>query len=164
MQYAIMTREEFDEHKRRLDEQLRAGVELLETAHRHQVRALELVWMTTADSGAALPRLAQQTAPQAVAPAAAPPAAMAPAPPPRPVRRDAWQLLSEVENALASVADVFDRNDLCRALGYQPDRGSLYRTLQNLLDEGALTLEQRGAGRIPSRYRKSRAAAPRPVA
>jgi hypothetical protein len=33
---------------------------------------------------------------------------------------------------------VFDRNDICRAIGYEPDRGSLYRTFKGLIEEGVI--------------------------
>ncbi len=155
-----MTRDEYEERKRRIEAQLRAGIELLEAACRQQLRALDLVWMTTAEgdvafSGMPLEPLVSLPGP---APSAPPPAAI-PAPqtkPPssRPARRAAWQLLEDVEKALSAVAEVFDRNDICDALGYEPDRGSLYRTLQQLIREGVLALEDRGVGKQPSRYRK----------
>ena len=151
-----MTREEYEDRKRRLDEQLRAGVELLEAAHRQQVRALDLVWMTTADEEVALPRLPAEVSspPQAQPPAAAPSPAP-PAPLKKPPRRTAWQLQGEVEAALEHVPEIFDRNDLCRALGYEPDRGSLYRALSQLKDDGIIVVEESGGGRTPSRYRKT---------
>lgn len=144
-----MTREEYEERKRRLDEQLRAGVELLEAAHRQQVRALDLVWMSTADEGVSLEEAPSRPEARAPAPAQAPSA------PPRPARRSAWQLREDVEAALARLPELFDRNDLCRALGYEPDRAALYRTLWDLIGTGALTLADRGSGRTPSRYRKT---------
>jgi len=156
-----MTREEFEDRKRRLDEQLRASFELLEAAHRHQVRALELVWLATAEGAATLPALpADSSLSQPVSQTAAAPAPAPPAPPPKRRRRYAWELQDEVRKALARVPDVFDRNDLCRALGYEADRGSLYRTLWELIDEGVLALEVRGGGRTPSRYKKTRSEAP----
>ncbi|HEX6901185.1 MAG TPA: hypothetical protein VF789_15780 [Thermoanaerobaculia bacterium] len=54
-----MTRDEYEQRKRRLEGQLQAGVELLEAAYREQIRALELVWMTRSKEGVArflLPR------------------------------------------------------------------------------------------------------------
>ena len=40
-----MSREQYEQRKRRLEEQLRAGIQLLESAYQAQVRALDLVWM-----------------------------------------------------------------------------------------------------------------------
>lgn len=142
-----MTREEYEDRKRRLDEQLRSGVELLEAGHRQQVRELELAWMASAEETDSSSRPVSQ--PVAV-PAPAPTA-----PPPGPRRREAGEFQDEVVAALAHVPDVFDRNDLCRALGYKPVRGSLYRELWKLIEDGVLTLADRGAGRTPSRYRKT---------
>ena len=154
-----MTREEYEDRKRWLDEQLRAGVELLEAAHRQQVRALDLVWMTTAEDAVAFPQ-ATATSSRPEAQPAAPTVPARPAPPPKPRRRTPWELQDEVRAALAKVPELFDRNDLCRALGYEPDRGSLYRALWQLIGEGLLALEDRGGGRTPSRYRKTETAAP----
>ena len=39
-----MTRQEFEERRQRLDEELRTGIELLEASHRARVRALEHLW------------------------------------------------------------------------------------------------------------------------
>ncbi len=146
-----MTREEYEERKRRLDEQLRSGVELLEIAHRQQVRALDLVWSTTAEGDVALPRLTMEIPPQVRPPAAVP---APPGPPPRPARRAAWELYRDVKAALAHVPEIFDRNHMCQALGYEPDRGSLYRALQELKGEGVLAVHQDGSGRVPMQYRK----------
>jgi len=156
-----MTRDEYEERKRRIEAQLGAGIELLEAACRQQLRALDLVWMTTAEEDVAFPAMPPE--PFGPTPVPAPtslPPATSPAPPQvkppsnRPQRRASWQLIEDVEKALADVPKVFDRNDICDALGYEPDRGSLYRILQELIGEGILTLEGRGAGKNPSRYRK----------
>jgi hypothetical protein len=154
-----MTREEYEDRKRRLDEQLRAGVELLEAAHRQQVRALDLVWMATTEEAVEIPRPAAaevpRPGPQPAAPAPAPPA-----PPPKPRRREPGELRDEVAAALAQVPDVFDRNDLCRALGYPPDRGSLYRALMELVSEGVIAIEKRGEGKRKSLYKRLGPATP----
>jgi hypothetical protein len=148
-----MTREEYEERKRRLDEQLRAGFELLEAAHQQQVRALDLVWMSTADEAVPLPRFPAEASRPEDQPAAASAQASQPA------RRSGWQIQGDIEAALAQVPEVFDRNDLCRTLGYEPDRAFLYRTLWDLIGKGVLALQDRGSGRTPSRYRKTVAVA-----
>jgi hypothetical protein len=146
-----MTRDEYETRKRRLDEQLRAGVELLESAHRQQVRALDLVWMTTAEEPLAFP-LPPAEAPPRPEPQ---PAAAPPAPPPKPRRRGDWEFQEEVEAALARVPDVFDRNDICQTLGYNPDRATLYRALLLLTEKGLTVIEKLGGGRTSTRYRKT---------
>ncbi len=145
-----MTHDEYEQRKRRLEEELRAGVELLETAHRHQLRALQLVWAAT---GMEIP-------PPVVAPAAAAVyTAPAPAAPtevtPARARRGPWELHNDVVDALDVVPEVFDRNDVCRVIGYEPDRGSLYRTFLDLKEEGTLVIQKRGSGRSPTLYRKT---------
>jgi hypothetical protein len=148
-----MTRDEYETRKRRLDEQLRAGVELLEAAHRYQVRALDLVWtMTTSEEPISFPLPPAEGIPEPQ-PAAAP--APAPAPPPKPRRRGDWEFQEEVEAALAQVPDVFDRNDICQALGYNPDRATLYRALLLLAEKGLTVVEKLGGGRTSTRYRKT---------
>ena len=125
-----MTREEYDERRRRLDEELRAGRELLEASHRAQVRALDLHWM--AEQGSAVPE----------------------PPPERRPRRPALELYDAVCERLDDLPEVFTKDDLCRALGETPDRRALFRVMQDLAREGWIRLEDRGAGRIPSSYRR----------
>lgn len=156
-----MTRDEYEERKRRIEAQHRAGIELLEAACRQQLRALDLVWMTTAEGDVAFPPIPVgplpsplDMVPSSPTPAASPAPPQAEPPARRPQRRAAWQLLADVEKSLADLPAVFDRNDVCEALGYEPDRGSLYRILQQLIRDGILALEDRGAGKHPSRYRK----------
>jgi hypothetical protein len=147
-----MTRDEYEQRKRRLDEQLRAGIELLEAAHRQQVRALELVWMTTAEEDLTLPQAhLLETAEVS--------RAQGPAEPARTSRRKAWQLSDEIEDILGSLPEVFDRNHVTQALGYEPDRGSLYRVLEQLARSGVLSIQMRGAGKVSTKYRKTGASA-----
>ena len=70
------------------------------------------------------------------------------------------QLLVDIRTALAQVPEVFDRHDLLRALGYQPDRSSLYRVLESLVKEGVVVLDSYGAGKIPAKYSKTPGASP----
>ena len=132
MHWASMNREEYEERRRRLDEELRAGMELLEASHRAQVRALELHW--AAEEGSAVP---------------------VPGPPPekRP-RRPALELYETVLERLGDLPEVFTKEDLCRALGETPDRRALYRVMTDLAREGWVRIEERGAGRVPSSYRR----------
>lgn len=159
-----MTHEEYERRKQQLEEQLRAGIALLEAAHRQQSRALELVWRMSAEEDFPLP--ATGTEEPAALPDDPPPPVPGSLPvvPSRPRRRGAWELQDDAESALASVPEVFDRNHLCQALGYEPDRGSLYRTLQALVDEGRLAIQRHGSGKTPTQYRKIPAGASPPVA
>ena len=145
-----MKREEYEQRKRRLEEQLRAGVELLEAAYREQMRALDLVWMARSEEEMMLsPLPALETA----RPAAREEAPRIPAPVAR--RRQRGDLSEEVMAALDSLPEVFDRNQVCEVLGYQPDRSSLFRVLQQLAFQGVLAFESYGGGRRTTKYRKT---------
>ena len=150
-----MTHDEYEQRKRRLEEELRAGVALLETAFRHQIRALQLVWAAAGGEDVEIPPPVVAL-PAARAPLPAAPALPAPPPaPPPPARRRSWELLDDIMTALAGIPEVFDRNDICRAIGYEPDRGSLYRTFQELTQDGVIAIERRGTGKLPTRYKKT---------
>lgn len=138
-----MTQREYELRRQRLDDQLREGIELLQAAHRQQVRALELVWQMAAEELLEAPD--PEPAP------AAPPAPVAPPPPPR---RSTWEVAADLDKALERLPEVFDRNDLCAALGYEPDRNALYRALQRAVEDGRLRLEERGGGQRSTKYRR----------
>ena len=71
-----------------------------------------------------------------------------------PARRGIGALYHEVLHALHKVPEEFDRNDVVRALGYEPHRGSLLRTIEELREEGWLRIEGHGRGNLPNRYRQ----------
>lgn len=133
-----MTRDEYERRKGRLEEQLRAGIELMESAYRAQVRALDLVWMVQAEEDAKAPAQPEHLPP-----------------PDRPRRRSAPEVDADVRAAFERLPKSFTRSDVCEALGYEPDRGALYRTLQNLTREGALRVEAPGGGQRATAYRKT---------
>ncbi|MES1240111.1 MAG: hypothetical protein ABUT39_00690 [Acidobacteriota bacterium] len=132
-----MTREEYEARRRRLDEQRKAGLELIEASYQAQLHALEQLW----SSGSAAPA---PPAPQPVNPAP---------PPESPVpRRRHGQVYDDVVKLYWKLPAEFDRNDVCQALGYEPDRNSLFRILNDLVEKGSLVVAQRGGGRVPTRY------------
>lgn len=141
-----MRTKEFLQRRRELDERLRAGIELLEAAHRTEVQALETLWASYAEPES----LAEPAAPP-VPEALAPPAA--PAPQPR-ARREAGTLYEEVLEALDQLPQEFDKNDVCRAIGQVPHRASLHRVLQELTFNGALKVVNSSIGRRSTVYRK----------
>ena len=136
----------------RLAEQRRWGIELVETAHQAQVRALDLVWMLQGEGAGAGPAIASSsTAPSAPAPAKQeilPSAA-------KPRRRLGAEVETDVYAALPRLPETFTRRDVCNALGYEPDRGALYRTLQRLVEEGRAHVVSPGNGQRPTVYRRS---------
>ncbi|PYQ65593.1 MAG: hypothetical protein DMF53_05210 [Acidobacteria bacterium] len=140
-----MTREQYEEQKRRLAEQHRSLVEMVDSAYQTQLQALDMVWRMMSGEGPADPR-------PAPAPAAAPPQPPAPEPPAR-RRRRAGELNEEVLAALPRLPELFAFTDVCRALRYNPDRGSLYRALQELKDLGHIAVHSAGIGAQPTRYR-----------
>ena len=147
-----MTRDEYERHLRRLEEQLRVGIELLQASYRHQVGAVELIWRMTNGEGVPVPSLPAETvaAPQAQQQAVRPPAA-----PARPPRLEAGALYYDIVEALPKLPEVFDTRELREALGYAPHRGSLHRALQELEGKGLLAVEFLGRGKMPSSYRQT---------
>jgi hypothetical protein len=129
---------------------------MVDSAYQTQLRALDMVWRMMSGEGPTDPR-------PAPAPAASPPQASAPAPPAR-RRRRAGELNEEVLAALAHLPELFAFSDVCRALGYNPDRGSLYRVLQDLKELGYIALHSRGTGSQPTRYRNLVSREPEPGA
>ncbi len=142
-----MTHNQYELHKRRLEEQLRAGIQLMETAYQAQIRALELVWMLQVDAGGELEAL--------VSPEPAPAASPAKQEIPSPRRRSIGELERDVRAALPLLPEEFTRRDICDAVGYEPDRGSLFRILKELVQDGSTRVEFVGTGQIPTVYRKT---------
>ena len=140
-----MTREQYEEQKRRLAEQHRSLVEMVNSAYQTQLRALDMVWRMMSGEGAVEPR-------PAPARPAAPPQSAAPAPPAR-RRRRAGELDEEVRATLPRLPEEFVFSDVCRLLGYTPDRGSLHRTFQELKSSGHIAVISDGTGTQPTRYR-----------
>jgi hypothetical protein len=139
-----MTRDEIEDCKRQLQEQRRLGLEWVEATYRHQLRMLELVGRNAS---------AEEGNPPAASPPLPEPARQAaPTPPPR--RRRAGELYQEVLAVLPGLPDPFDVRDVRAALGYVPDRGSLFRVLQDLREQGHTGLHSYSAGSQPERYRK----------
>lgn len=130
-----MTQDEYEQRKRRLEADLRSGIELLQTAYQTQLRALELVRMATSPG-----------------PVAPPPSASPPTPG---SRRSYGTIYPALRAALPQLPEVFDRNDVCVALGHEPDRATLHRSLMDLVREGLLRIEVRGLGRSATKYRRT---------
>jgi hypothetical protein len=141
-----MTREEYEARRRRLDEELRVAIELVEQGHRARVQSLDLAWHASA-SGA--------PAPLSVAPF--PPAAPDSAAKPK-RRRGSGELYGEVLSLLPQLPETFSKEDLAPLFTDPPDRASLFRVLQEMVWNGVLELARRGRGRDATTYRR----APRP--
>lgn len=149
-----MTRDEYEGRKRRIEEQHRFGTELLEAARQQQLRALDLVWMTTAE-GAFGPGGFQPLPPEpSLFLTAAPVAVASVAAPARRVGRPLEDHVAELVAILPSLPELFDRDDVCRALGYEPKRSVLFRVYERLVEQGVLKKVTRGEGRAPSQYKR----------
>jgi len=146
-----MTQNQYEQHKRRLEEQLRAGIKLLETAYQAQLRALEMVWMLQVEAAGELEALVSPE------PAPAPSPAKQETPPPLspPRGRRIADLEVDVRAALPHLPETFTRRDIVEAIGYEPNRGSLFRILQELVEQGSTRVESTGTGQIPTVYRKT---------
>lgn len=138
-----MTRNEYEARRRRLDEELRAAMELLKTGHLAQVQMLDLMWKMSTD-GTAVP----------ATPATSPP----PAPQRQPRRRGPGELVDEVIELLPQLPEVFTKDDVVQALAEPADRSSLFRVLQELQLSGWFQLDRPGQGRYATAYRQIRRA------
>jgi len=135
---ALMTDPEYEQLKKHLEEQRRIGMELVERAYEAQMRALEAIRRIQGSAG--------------------PVALSAPAPSPpieQPRQRTAPEVTQEVVEILPSLPERFTRRDVCAALGYEPDRGALYKTLQELVAKGYAEIEAKGTGQRGTIYRKT---------
>jgi hypothetical protein len=134
---------DYERRKHTLDEQLRLGIELLQSVYQIQLRALEM--MRWSNSAAPLPL------PKAADPASSPPSTGK-------RRRFAWsgrgELCERVREALGQLPEEVTKNDILGALGFSPERSSLHRVIEELVSEGALELKSPGKGRLPSIYRQ----------
>ena len=148
-----MTREEYEERKRRIEAHHRFSAELIEAARQQELRALELIWMTTAGGsfGRSWPPISSE---EAILLPVSSGAAGSIAPPARPRRRSLGEVFQKVMEILPELPEPFDRNDVCQAIGYEPDRATLFRVFERLTTEGLAQRVARGEGRIPSRYRR----------
>jgi len=142
-----METDPFEVLRARLEEQLRADVELLHEAHRVKLRAFETVWRAQAD----VAQIAQIPAP----PADWLPAAKAPVSAGGTKNRTAgWSVFNAIQEKWDQIPEVFDKNDIAVALGSTPKRATLFRALDALRADGLLVEESRSEGRHPARYRK----------
>jgi hypothetical protein len=147
---------EYERYRQQLDAQLHADVELIYEAYRAKLRAYETVARARGEEFAPLPA--------ADLPIRLPPAP-APVPPTRPAavalpispapRKAALQVEEAIVTALDTLPEVFDKRDLARAIGFEPRRSTLHRTLQRLIRDGELEIAAYGASRIPTSYRKA---------
>jgi hypothetical protein len=143
-----MTHNEYEQAKHRLENSRRAGLDLVEAAYQSQLRALDMVRdLLSGTAGAPVP-----TAPPA---ASTPAAEAAPASPPPPRRQQrAGDVAGDFRRIYRQLPETFGRNDIHALLGYEPDRGALYRILAALSTRKVIFIETVSLGRRPAVYRK----------
>jgi hypothetical protein len=146
-----MKRNEYEQRKRILEEQLRTALDLVHAGHRAQLQILEMLWRTSEGAAAETPEAPPLPEPLE--------AALPPAPPPK-QRRAAHQLYFDVVETLPQLPEDFTKNDVIRCLGYSPDRASLFRVLETLQREGAVELKSLGGGKKATIYSKKHNEAP----
>ena len=144
-----MNQAEYQRIRRQLDEELRAGIEMLQAGHRAKVAALDDRWQELEPEPAGSPAAPEPRSEPGLSAASTAPVAV----PDERERLGAGELLADVEAALDAVGDEFLKSDLCRALGYEPHRSSLHRALRELQEDGVITIHHQGLGRRPSLYR-----------
>jgi hypothetical protein len=133
-----MTEPEYEQLKKHLEEQRRIGLELVERAYEAQMRALEMIRTLQGGSG-----------PVALATAVPPPA------PEQSRHKKASDLLADLQEVFPGLPERFSRRDVCAALGYEPDRGALYKLLQAIGAKGKdFVIETVGKGQTATIYRK----------
>ena len=146
-----MADDEIAARRRALDEQLRAGIETLQAAHRVQVQALEVLRIGA--PGGALPVPSTGSPPPLPAEPVSAPASVTVG------RRQPGELREKVLAIFEALPQEFTKNDVVRLLELIPDRSSLFRTLDDLVAEGFFQVRSLGVGRSPTIYRKKPAAA-----
>lgn len=151
-----MTKAEYEERKRRIEAHHRFSSELIDAARQQELRALELVWMTTAEGafGRSLPPIPSEEAILLSVSSVPSVGSVGRAAPAKAPRRALWEVVEKVVEVLPGLPDPFDRNDLCQALGYELDRGMTFRLFQRLVAEKHIRRVSRGEGRLPSQYRR----------
>lgn len=149
-----MDSHEYERRKRHLEEQRRADLELIEEGYRAKLRALEAVWLGATGAAAPAPP------PAVTSPPPAPVAPVQPAAPARRPRQGDNEVYFAVLGVLEQMGEEFDKRDLVRAIGFEPTRNTLHRTLRELEREGHIVQTALGMGPNPARYRKGSPASP----
>jgi CRP-like cAMP-binding protein len=140
-----MTRDDYDERRRLLEERLRADIAMIHAAHEVRVRALDTLWQESMGGDVSISTTVPSSAVRQ------PPAV--PTAPPVPAR-PRGAVLIDLVNALPRLPNVFDKRDIARVLGYTASRSTLFRALERLLDEGYIAIKDASDGGVLALYRK----------
>ena len=166
---------EYERRRRAIEKQYLADLELIRAGYQARLRALEALRLTASaperlDAGSEMPASVEQetetlasNAPQTETPASAeapsetpvpiqiPPEAPQPSPP-EPIRR--YNVVDEILATLPRLPEVFDKSDVVRLLGYEPNRPTLHRAWQRLREQQKIEMAVHSDGRRPMKFRK----------
>jgi hypothetical protein len=145
-----MRSREYEQRRRSIEEQLQADLELIRAGYQAKLRALEMMWLHSAEGDGEAPRNevpAGAETPRETAPRETrtdEPAAVS-------RRRD---VLGDVEAVLPGLPELFEKRDLVQALGYEPSRSTLFRALDTLREEGKIEIVLYSTGGTRTQYQK----------
>jgi len=148
-----MTQEEYEERRRALEQELQSDLALIHAAYEARNRSLDrLRQLAMEENGAGTMPIPINgghdrigTAPQPVP--AAPAASRKPARPP-------GAFLSDLDDILSELPEVFDKRDVIRLVGYEPTHPTFFRALNRLQKDGTVAIESYSDGGKHTRYRK----------
>jgi hypothetical protein len=170
-----MQHSEYERRRRVLERQLHEDLALIRAGHQAKLRALEMLWLASP----ALEEAVSELVPSVGGDLQREAMDEIPAPPETPTRSETLALdetqretqdpgetqetlrmalpgglLTAVEDVLPQLPEVFDRDDVIAALGFEPRRSTLARALNELLSDQQIKIEQPSGGRRMTIYRK----------
>jgi hypothetical protein len=129
---------EYQRRRRAIEQQLQEDLELLRAASQAKLLALEQLWIASAsgppDAASVTPASAESRSPA-------------------PVRRRG-DVLADILEVFPRLPDVFDKSDVVRLLGYEPNRPALHRVWSHLQMNDQIAIERYSDGRRPQVFRK----------
>jgi hypothetical protein len=134
---------EYERLRRDIEERLAADLELIHAAHQARLEALDALRLASAHEESSRPE-----------PPASVPHTDVPAPPVAAVKRQRGDLLTEVLKIFSDLPEIFDKSDVARLLGYEPNRPGLHRVWDKLRSDKKIAIESFSTGRSPTRYRR----------
>lgn len=170
-----MKSREYERRRRAIEEQLQADLELVRAAYQAKLRALEMMWLHSAESDGEAPRneapagaetpsetvpqgtVSSETVPGETVPSETVPSETVPSEtradgPVRVSRRR--DVLGDVEAVLPDLPELFEKRDLVQALGYEPSRSTLFRALDTLREQGKIEIALYSDGGTRTQYQK----------
>jgi hypothetical protein len=151
-----MTSKEYERRRRAIEEQCQADIELIRVGCQAKLRALEMVWLHSA-GGEEVPQqvsseTVSRTVPGETVPVETVPSEVQDS---GAARSSGWaDVLHDVKAVFLDLPEVFDKSDLCQAIGYKPSRSTLLRVLGILEKEGKVAVNFSSQGGRQTQYRK----------